>query len=113
MYSAASPRLMIHSASGGGTTPKAMFCAYTARVARILALHEDAVAAEDRGCGAAFGHLAIGEVDLGVDAEAADDAGDRVPGHLHQLPRAVGHGVLSQGVVRRHDGSLSRADFVK
>ena len=33
MYSAASPRLMIHSASGGGTTPKAMFCAYTAHVA--------------------------------------------------------------------------------
>src|ERR1700689_1358198 len=33
MYSAASPRLMIHSASGGGFTPTAMFCAYTAQVA--------------------------------------------------------------------------------
>jgi hypothetical protein len=27
MNSAASPRLMIHSASGGGFTPYAMFCA--------------------------------------------------------------------------------------
>src|ERR1700722_13380297 len=33
MYSAASPRLMIHSARGGGLTPKAIFCAYTAQVA--------------------------------------------------------------------------------
>src|SRR5829696_7246044 len=33
MYSAASPRLMIHSARCGGRTPKAMFCAYTAQVA--------------------------------------------------------------------------------
>src|SRR5438477_492964 len=33
MYSAASPRLMIHSASAGGTQPKAMFCAYTAQAA--------------------------------------------------------------------------------
>ena len=33
MYSAASPRLMIHSAIGGGLTPNAMFCAYTAQVA--------------------------------------------------------------------------------
>ena len=33
MYSAASPRLMIHSARGGGFTPNAMFCAYTAQVA--------------------------------------------------------------------------------
>ena len=33
MYSAASPRLMIHSASGGGLMPYAMFCAYTEHVA--------------------------------------------------------------------------------
>src|SRR6266511_2008854 len=33
MYSAASPRLMIHSARCGGRTPNAMFCAYTAQVA--------------------------------------------------------------------------------
>src|ERR1700729_2235253 len=33
MYSAASPRLTIHSAIGGGFTPNAMFCAYVAQVA--------------------------------------------------------------------------------
>src|SRR5919205_180492 len=33
MYSAASPRLMIQSANGGGLTPYAMFCAYTEHVA--------------------------------------------------------------------------------
>ncbi len=33
MYSAASPRLMIHSARCGGRTPNAMFWAYTAHVA--------------------------------------------------------------------------------
>ena len=29
MYSAASPRFMIHSPIAGGRTPNAMFCAYT------------------------------------------------------------------------------------
>src|SRR5271168_2800795 len=33
MYSAASPRFTIHSASAGGLTPNAMFCAYVAQVA--------------------------------------------------------------------------------
>src|SRR5271167_2046410 len=33
MYSAASPRLTIHSAMAGGRTPNAMFCAYVAHVA--------------------------------------------------------------------------------
>src|SRR5579862_9803145 len=33
MYSAASPRLTIHSAIGGGLTPNAIFCAYVAQVA--------------------------------------------------------------------------------
>ena len=54
------------------------------RVARVLALHEDRVAAEDRRRGMAFGHPLLREVDLCVDAEAADDPGDRVPGHLGQ-----------------------------
>ncbi len=53
-------------------------------VARILALHEEAVAAEDRRSAVAFGHLALAEIDLGVDPEAADDARDRVPCHLDQ-----------------------------
>ena len=62
-------------------------------VARVLALHEDAVAAEDRRRAVALGDLALAEVDLGVDPEAADDAGDRVPRHLDE---AVGvlHGCL-------------------
>ena len=55
------------------------------RVARILALHEDAVAAKDGRGAVALGDLAVLEIDLGEDAEAAHDAGDRVPVHLHQL----------------------------
>ena len=54
-------------------------------VARVLALHEDAVAAEDRRGAVALGDLPVGEIDLGEDAQAADDPGDRVPGHLDQL----------------------------
>ena len=54
-------------------------------VARILALHEDAVAAEDRRGAVALGHLPVVEVDLGEDAQAAHDPGDRVPVHLHQI----------------------------
>ncbi len=53
------------------------------RVARIFALHEDAVAAEDRGRAVTLGDLALAEVDLGEDAEAADDPGDRIPIHLY------------------------------
>ena len=49
------------------------------RVPRVLALHEDAVAAEDRRGAVALGDPLGLEVDLGVDAEAADDPGDRDP----------------------------------
>ena len=52
------------------------------RVARVLALHEHAVAAEQRRRRLAADHLAAVEVDLGVDAEVADDARDRVPRHV-------------------------------
>ncbi len=61
------------------------------RVARILALHEDRVAAEDRRRAVALDDLAVVEVDLGVDAEAADDAGDGIPRHLHQLAGVALH----------------------
>ena len=57
-------------------------------VARVLALHEDAVAAEDRRGAVALGDLPVGEVDLGVDAQAAHDPGDRVPRHLDELALA-------------------------
>ena len=59
------------------------------RVARVLALHEQAVAAEDRRRAVALGDRHVREVDLGVDPEAADDAGDRVPGHLDE-PAVLG-----------------------
>jgi hypothetical protein len=59
-------------------------------VSRILALHEDAVAAKDRGRRTALDHLACRKVDLGVDAETADDARDRIPGHLDELRRFLG-----------------------
>jgi hypothetical protein len=54
-------------------------------VARVLALHEDAVAAKDRRSAVALSHLAVGKVDLGEDTEAAHDACDRVPVHLDQV----------------------------
>ena len=60
-------------------------------VARILALHEDRVAAEDRRGAVALDDFAVLEVDLRVDAEAADDPGDRVPRHLHQLAGVALH----------------------
>ena len=53
-------------------------------VSRVLALHEDAVAAEDRRRAVALDHLALREVDLRVDPEAPDDPGDRVPRHLDE-----------------------------
>ncbi len=56
-------------------------------IARILALHEDAVAAEDGRRAVALRHAAILEVDLGIDAEAAHDPRDRVPVHLDKLAR--------------------------
>ena len=103
MYSAASPRLMIHSAMCGGwhtvghvlrvdraravvvTADSADAAGDEVRVAGILALHEDRVAAEDRRRAVAFHHFFVVEVDLGVDAEAADDPGDGIPRHLNQL----------------------------
>jgi hypothetical protein len=51
---------------------------------RGLALHEDAVAAEDRRGAVTLDDLLLLEVDLGIDAEAAHDPGDRIPGHLHK-----------------------------
>ncbi len=52
------------------------------RVARVDALHEDVEAAEDHRRRVALEDFLVREVDLGVDAEAPDDAGDRIPGHL-------------------------------
>ena len=60
------------------------------RVPRVLALHEDAVAPEDRGRAVAFRHLPLAEVDLGVDAQAPHDARDRVPCHLDEAVGVLG-----------------------
>ena len=51
-------------------------------VARILALHEDRIAAKDRRRAMALGNFARVDVDLRIDAEAADDPRDRIPRHL-------------------------------
>jgi hypothetical protein len=48
-------------------------------VAGILALHEDAVAAEDRRRAMALDDLLLLKIDFRVDAETTDYASDRVP----------------------------------
>src|SRR5262245_2490569 len=53
-------------------------------VARVFAFHEDAIATKDRRSAVTLFDLFILEINLGEDAEAADDAGDRIPVHLHQ-----------------------------
>ena len=75
-------------------------------VARVLALHEHRVAAEQRRRAVAFGDDPVGEVDLRVDAEVPDDAGDRVPGHLHDL-----RGLTARSPACGHRGSFLRGRF--
>ena len=60
-------------------------------VARVFALHEDAVPAEDGRGAVTLDHMAVLEIDLGKDAQAAHDASDRVPVHLHQIPLLAGN----------------------
>jgi hypothetical protein len=60
-------------------------------VAGVLALHEDGVATEHRRGAVALHHGLVGPVDLGVDAQAPDDARDRVPGHLHDVAGRLRH----------------------
>src|SRR5581483_3714605 len=52
------------------------------RVPRVLALHEDAVATEDRRGAVALDDPLLLEVDLGIDAQAAHDPRDGIPVHL-------------------------------
>ena len=88
------------------------------RVARVLALHEQAVAAEDRRGAVALANLLLLEVDRGVDPEAADDAGDRVPRHLDDVGVdglesgagfGHGHGVVASSPVLGEAGLELRA----
>jgi hypothetical protein len=59
-------------------------------IARVFALHENAVAAEDRGGAVTLDDLAVSEIDFGEDAETADDSGYRIPIHLHDLLLVTG-----------------------
>ncbi len=54
-------------------------------VARVLALHENAVAAENRRRRMALGDDTITEIDLGVEAETAHNTRDRIPVHFNDL----------------------------
>ena len=74
-------------------------------VARILPLHENAVAAEDRRSAVALRHLAVGKIDLGEDAQAAHDSRNRVPVHLDEVP-ALGSGLFGRRSNRAHVESL-------
>src|SRR5262249_3382656 len=67
------------------------------RIARVLALHEHRVAAEDRRGALALHHLVVVEIDLGIDAEIADDPGDRVPRHLGEVAARGAEAVLRGG----------------
>src|SRR6202041_796864 len=77
------------------------------RVPRVLTLHEDAVAAEDRRSAVALRNLAFAEVDLCKDAEAAHYPGNRIPIHLHQLAFLNGFLLVLRGNRAHLSGSLS------
>ena len=57
------------------------------RVPRILPFHENAVSAEDGRRAMTFGDLAIVEINLRENSQAADDPGNGIPIHVHQFPR--------------------------
>ena len=57
------------------------------RVPRILALHENTVAAKDGRSAVAFRHRAILKIDLRKNPQASHDPGDRIPVHVHQVSR--------------------------
>ncbi len=74
-------------------------------VAGIFALHKQAVATKDRRGAAAFYDLSVLEVDLGVDAQAADNACYWVPRHIDKLWRRAGR--IFSSDFRTHDVLLS------
>ncbi len=60
-------------------------------VARVFALHEDAVPAKNGRGAVTLDHMAVLKVDLGKDAQAAHNASDRVPVHFHQISLFAGN----------------------
>ena len=85
------------------------------RVARVLALHEDRVPAEDRRGAVTLLDDLLLEVDLRVDAEAADDASDRIPRHLDDVAAARDLAGLGIGLCVRcgHRCSVSIVEQVR
>ena len=76
-------------------------------VARVDPLHEDVEAAEDHRGRVALQDFLVREVDLRVDPEAPDDAGDRVPRHLLDddlalLGRSLGVAISGSSSAGRH-----------
>jgi len=61
------------------------------RVARVLALHKNAVSAEDGRRAVALGDFPSVEINLRKDPKAANDASNRIPIHLDQIFRFAGH----------------------
>jgi hypothetical protein len=60
-------------------------------VARVFALHENAVPAKNRRSAVTLDHMLVLEIDFGKNAQAAHNAGDRVPVHFHQVPLFAGN----------------------
>jgi hypothetical protein len=54
-------------------------------VARIFALHEEAVTSKDVGSAKGLCHPPVLEVDLRIDAQAANDTCHWIPRHLYKL----------------------------
>jgi hypothetical protein len=59
-------------------------------VARILPLHENAIATKNRRRAIAFRYAPIIKIDLREDSEASYDPGDWVPIHVHQFAGLAG-----------------------
>ena len=75
------------------------------RVARVFALHENAVAAKNGGGGVALRDLAILKIYLGENTKTADNPGYWIPIHFDEIARGlfrarvnrgdIGHGLSS------------------
>jgi hypothetical protein len=66
------------------------------RIARVFAPHENAVAPKNGRCAVTIDDLIAAEVYFRVNAEAADDTGDRIPSHLHDIVVLIRHVFLKR-----------------
>ncbi len=67
-------------------------------VARVLALHKDAVAAEHGRRTVAVDHLAVGEIHLGVDSQVPHDPADGIPTHVDDVGLLVSHALVGRNL---------------